>query len=107
MVHPTLVVDISKGAGCVVHSAEVIEETPQGIQGLHVVSRFYLSTVICTGRLACNDIKRSLPKGLIESVLEVNFEQSPGLVWKVLLAVKELQDLRGEDLFLACSSQRD
>ena len=40
MVYLTLVVNISKGAGCVVHRAEVIEETPQGIQGLHVTARF-------------------------------------------------------------------
>ena len=40
MVYLTLVVNISKGAGCVVHRAEVTEETPQGIQGLHVEAQF-------------------------------------------------------------------
>ena len=41
-----LVVNIAKGAGRVVHRAEVIEETPQGIQGLHVLSRFDPAIVI-------------------------------------------------------------
>ena len=42
MVHLTLVVHVSEGSGCVVHRAEVVEETTQGIQGLQVVARFYL-----------------------------------------------------------------
>ena len=42
MVYLTMVVNVSKGAGCVVHRAEVVEETTQGIQGLQVVARFYL-----------------------------------------------------------------
>ena len=46
MVYLTLVVNISKGAGCVVHRAEVTEETSQGIQGLHVVSGFDPAIVV-------------------------------------------------------------
>ena len=41
LVHLSLVVHVSKGA--VVHRAEVVEEIPQGIQGLQVVARFHMS----------------------------------------------------------------
>ena len=75
------------------HCAEVVEETPQGIQGLQVVARFHLASIICAECRACNDIERSLPKGLVESVLHVDFKQGPGLVCRVLLTVTELQDL--------------
>ena len=47
VVHLTLVVHVSKGAGRVVHCAEVVEETPQGIQGVQVVASFHIAIVIC------------------------------------------------------------
>ena len=58
MVYLTLVVNVSKGAGCVVHRSEVIEETPQGMQGLHVVSSFDRAIVMfalpaMTSKAAC------------------------------------------------------
>ena len=46
MVYLTMVVNVSKGAGCVVHRAEVIEEPPQGIQGLNVVTRLDVAVVV-------------------------------------------------------------
>ena len=97
MVHLTLVIHKSKGAGCVVHRAEVVEETPQGIQGLHFVARSHVAIIIHAERRACNDIERSLPKGLVESVLDVDFKQGPGLVCRVLLTVESAG--RGVSLF--------
>ena len=48
-------------------------------------------------RGTCNDIERSLPKGLVESVLDVDFKQGPGLVCRVLLTVESAG--RGVSLF--------
>ena len=79
VVSVTVVVLISKGVDFVVHCAEVVEETPQGFQAVQVVANLQPSSIICACCSASNEIKSSLPKCL---VLEVDFEQSPGLALK-------------------------
>ena len=92
MVRLTLVIHISKCAGCVVHRAEVVEERAV-IQGLHHVARAHVAIIICAGRRACNDIERSLPKGLVESVLDLDFiKHGPDLSLSTSLRILVLNE---------------
>ena len=93
VVHLPLVIDIPKCAGGVLHSSEILEEPPQPGEGWQIVSYLHLSIVLLTRCFTSDDVKGSLPKGLVKRVFEINFEESPDSTLRDRSIIKELQDL--------------
>ena len=64
MVHLPLVIDILKRTCCVLHSSEILEESPQPGERWQIVSDLHLSIVVLTRCFTSDDVKSRLPKGL-------------------------------------------
>ena len=93
VVHLPLVIDIPKRTCCVLHSSEIREESPQPWERWQIVSDLHLAIVVLARSFTSDDVKSRLPKGLVERVFEINFEESPDSTLRDGSIVKELQNL--------------